>query len=162
MNHWDVALESSARDLRRRCALVLGITGPDPGLGEVELGAPAPLAQAPVLAGGLAVSLAAYGYRDVVEALGKPVGGVAAAADVQARVDAALADPGLVVVHLLTHGLQGCSYFSYCGGGAASNKFFELGSTRGTRTSYCENRVQHFADVMVQQIDLPTPRRREI
>jgi uncharacterized protein len=55
-----------------------------------------------------------------------------------------------------------CSYFSYCGGGAASNKFFELGSTRGTRTSYCENRVQHFADVMVQQIDLPTPRRKEI
>ena len=58
-------------------------------------------------AGGLAASLAAYGYRDVLEALGKPDGGIAAAADVQARVDAALAEPGLVVVHLLTHGLQG-------------------------------------------------------
>ena len=56
---------------------------------------------------GLAVSLAAYGYRDVLKAPGKPDGGVAAAADVQAWVDAALAEPGLVVVHLLTHGLQG-------------------------------------------------------
>ena len=101
------ALESAAGDLRGRCALVLGISGPDPGLGEVELGAPAPLAKAPEQAGELAGSLAAYGYRDVLEALGKPDGGIAAAADVQARVDAALAEPGLVVVHLLTHGDQG-------------------------------------------------------
>ena len=56
---------------------------------------------------GLAVSLAAYGYRDVLKAPGKPDGGVAAAADVQAWVDAVLAEPGAVVVHLLTHGLQG-------------------------------------------------------
>ena len=34
-------------------------------------------------------------------------GPVAGAADVQARIDAALAESGLVVVHLLTHGLQG-------------------------------------------------------
>ena len=66
-----VAVESAAGGLRGRCALVLGISGPDPGLGEVELGAPAPLAEAPVQAGGLAASLAAYGYRDVLEALRK-------------------------------------------------------------------------------------------
>jgi hypothetical protein len=83
-----VAVESAAGDLRGRCALVLGIRGPDPGLGEVELGAPAPLAEAAELAG----SLAAYGYRDVLEAPGKPHGGIAAAADVQAWVDAALAE----------------------------------------------------------------------
>ena len=53
------------------------------------------------------MSLAAYGYRNVLEAPGRPNGGVAAAADVQACVDAALAEPGLVVVHLLTHGAQG-------------------------------------------------------
>ena len=59
-------------------------------------------------AGALTVSLAAYGYRDVLEAMPKPGGDrVAAAADVQALVDAALAEPGLVVVHLLTHGCQG-------------------------------------------------------
>ena len=97
-------MESAAGDLRGRCALVLGIRGPDPGLDEVELGAPAPLAEAAVQAGELAGSLAAYGYRDVLEALGKPDGGIAAAAEVQERVDAALAEPGLVVVHLLTHG----------------------------------------------------------
>jgi uncharacterized protein len=43
-----------------------------------------------------------------------------------------------------------CPYFSYCGGGAASNKYFELGSTRGTTTSYCTNRVQRFADVVLE------------
>jgi hypothetical protein len=102
-----VAVGGLVGDLYRRGALVLGIAGPDTGLGEVELGAPAPLAEAPVRAAGLAVSLAAYGYRDAVETLGKPVGGIAAAADVQALIDAALAEPGLVVVHLLTHGLQG-------------------------------------------------------
>jgi hypothetical protein len=102
-----LAVERTAGDLHRRCALVLGITGPDAGLDEAELGAPAPLAQAPVQAEGLAVSLAAYGYRDILKAPGKPDGGVAAAADVQAWVDAALAEPGPVVVHLLSHGLQG-------------------------------------------------------
>ncbi len=54
----------------------------------------------------LAVALAAYGYQSVLGTVAKPVG-VAAAADVQACVDTALAEPGLVVVHLLTHGSQG-------------------------------------------------------
>lgn len=96
-------------DRHRRCALVLGIPGPDPGLGEAELGAPAPLTQAPVQAGGLAVSLAAYGYRDFLGTLPRPDGDIAAAADVGAWVYAALAEPGPVVVHLLTHGLHGRS-----------------------------------------------------
>ena len=93
-------------DLHQRAALVLGIAGPDPGLGEPELGAPAALAQAPAQAGGLAASLAAYGYRNVLGTPGE-LGGVAGTADVEACIDAALAEPGLVVVHLLTHGVQG-------------------------------------------------------
>jgi WD40 repeat protein len=96
---------AGARDAR--CALVLGISGPDPGLGEAELGAPASLSEAPSQARGLAASLAAYGYRDVLETLGKSGAGLAAAADVQEWLGAALAEPGLVVVHLLTHGDPG-------------------------------------------------------
>lgn len=96
-----------AVSLRGRCALVLGFSGPEPGLGEPELGAPALLAEAPGQARGLAAALAAYGYRDVLRAPGKRDGPVAVAADVQARIDASLAESGLVVVHLLTHGLQG-------------------------------------------------------
>ncbi len=107
MSRGGVTVESAAGDPRGRCALVLGISGPDADLGEVELGAPMRLAEAPVQAGQLAASLASYGYRDALEALGKPDGGVEAAADVQALIDTALAEPGLVVVHLLTHGDQG-------------------------------------------------------
>ncbi len=32
---------------------------------------------------------------------------------------------------------QSCTYFDVCGGGAPSNKYFELGSCRGTETFYC-------------------------
>jgi WD domain, G-beta repeat len=96
-----------AEDLNRRGALVLGISGPDPGLGEVELGAPARLAEAAIRAGGLAVSLAAYGYRDVLHRASKLNDRVATAADVEVLLNSVLAEPGLVVVHLLTHGQPG-------------------------------------------------------
>lgn len=48
-----------------------------------------------------------------------------------------------------------CSYYSYCGGGCASNKYFELGSTRGTETEFCRNRVQLFSEAMLEMA--PTP-----
>jgi len=35
-----------------------------------------------------------------------------------------------------------CSYFSFCGGGEASNKFFETGSINTTETVYCRNAKQ--------------------
>ena len=92
-----------ARDKRGRCALVLGIAGPNPDLGEAELGASAPLTEASAHAEELAASLAAYGYRDVLETSMEP----GSAADVAARLDVAMTDPGLVVVHLLTHGDPG-------------------------------------------------------
>lgn len=100
-------MQGGAEDLSTRCALVLGISGPDPGLGEVELGVPARLADAAIHAGGLAVSLAAYGYRDVLQGVSKPNDYVATSVDVQTVIDAALAEPGLVVIHLLTHGQLG-------------------------------------------------------
>ena len=45
-----------------------------------------------------------------------------------------------------------CAYFSYCGGGHASNKFFELGSTRGTETAYCRHSYQVVADVLLDHL----------
>src|SRR5262245_50435388 len=98
------AMGGAAGDPDGRCALVLGITGPEPDLGETQLDTPAPLAYASGRAEELAGSLAAYGYRDLLETLG---GAMAAADDVQRSLDAALTKPGLVVVHLLTHGEQG-------------------------------------------------------
>ena len=53
------------------------------------------------------MSLGSYGYRDVLEALRKPGGDAAEAADVEGWVNVALAEPGPVVVHLLTHGERG-------------------------------------------------------
>ena len=106
LNPSDAPGERLAGDLNRRSALVLGIAGPDPGLDEADLAVPSPLVQAPQQAERLAASLTAYRYRDVLAGSREP-DGVAAATDVQVWVDAALAEPGLVVVHLLTHGLQG-------------------------------------------------------
>lgn len=42
-----------------------------------------------------------------------------------------------------------CAYYSYCGGGQASNKFFELGSVRGTETAHCRNTRQYVIDAVV-------------
>jgi uncharacterized protein len=46
-----------------------------------------------------------------------------------------------------------CSYFSYCRGGQASNKFFELGSTRGTETTYCRNTQQRLVDAGLEFLE---------
>ena len=32
-----------------------------------------------------------------------------------------------------------CSYYAFCGGGQASNKYFELGNIAGTETTHCRN-----------------------
>jgi uncharacterized protein len=42
-----------------------------------------------------------------------------------------------------------CEYYSFCGGGQASNKFFELGSTRGTVTRHCTNTRQLLVDAVL-------------
>lgn len=45
---------------------------------------------------------------------------------------------------------ESCSYYNYCGGGQASNKYFELGSTDGTETDYCINIWQTPIDVILE------------
>ena len=45
-----------------------------------------------------------------------------------------------------------CQYFSFCGGGHASNKFFELGSFRGTETAHCRNSRQTLVDAVLASV----------
>jgi len=47
---------------------------------------------------------------------------------------------------------EACSYFSVCGGGQASNKFFEHGAVNITETSFCRNAYQHLAEVVVGEL----------
>lgn len=45
-----------------------------------------------------------------------------------------------------------CDYFSFCRGGHAGNKFFELGKTDGTETSACRNSKQRLVDAILQTL----------
>ncbi|PIR04944.1 MAG: radical SAM protein [Candidatus Liptonbacteria bacterium CG11_big_fil_rev_8_21_14_0_20_35_14] len=45
-----------------------------------------------------------------------------------------------------------CEYFSFCGGGWASNKFFELGSINTTETVFCRNYKQRPLEAVVNQL----------
>lgn len=45
-----------------------------------------------------------------------------------------------------------CKYYSFCGGGYASNKFSELGTTGGTETAFCRNSRQRVFDVVYHTI----------
>lgn len=42
-----------------------------------------------------------------------------------------------------------CNYFSFCQGGYASNKYFELGSTFGTETIFCRNSKKRLIDTLI-------------
>lgn len=48
-----------------------------------------------------------------------------------------------------------CFYFPFCGGGSPSNKFFELGSFKGTETFYCRNGLQAVVDEALARISAP-------
>ncbi len=49
-----------------------------------------------------------------------------------------------------------CSYYLFCRGGFASNKYFEHGSTGVTQTAFCTNSRQILADTLGSLIyDLP-------
>jgi uncharacterized protein len=39
-----------------------------------------------------------------------------------------------------------CAYFSFCGGGSPSNKYFENGTFASKETSYCRIRYQYLVD----------------
>ncbi len=45
-----------------------------------------------------------------------------------------------------------CPYYNFCGGGQASNKFFELGTTNATETAFCRNSKQLLVDAVIENI----------
>jgi uncharacterized protein len=45
-----------------------------------------------------------------------------------------------------------CDHFDFCGGGQASNKFFELGSTQGTETEFCRNAKKRLVSAIIQAL----------
>lgn len=45
-----------------------------------------------------------------------------------------------------------CPYYSYCGGGQASNKYFELGTTKGTETAHCRHSRQAVVDAVLNSL----------
>ena len=52
-----------------------------------------------------------------------------------------------------------CQYFSVCGGGAPSNKYFENGTFTSAETMYCKLTTQILTDIVLkdleQQLGLP-------
>lgn len=48
---------------------------------------------------------------------------------------------------------QQCPYFSYCGGGQASNKFYELGRLDVTETEFCRNSKQRLVDAVLDNLE---------
>jgi uncharacterized protein len=46
---------------------------------------------------------------------------------------------------------RSCSYFSYCRGGTASNKYFETGSVDATVTNFCTNNKQRLMEVVLDR-----------
>lgn len=49
-----------------------------------------------------------------------------------------------------------CAYYSYCGGGQASNKYFELGCFNATETAHCRNTRQVVIDVVLASLSKPS------
>lgn len=48
---------------------------------------------------------------------------------------------------------RACAYFSFCGGGHASNKYFELGTTNATETDHCRFSRQAVIDAIVTSLE---------
>ncbi len=48
---------------------------------------------------------------------------------------------------------QSCAYFEVCGGGAPSNKYFELGRLDGTETLYCKLTIQATLETTLEAIE---------
>lgn len=52
----------------------------------------------------------------------------------------------------VTRCYETCDYFSVCGGGAASNRYFEHGRFDGSETQCCRNRTQAVVDVLLNKL----------
>jgi uncharacterized protein len=48
--------------------------------------------------------------------------------------------------------LRTCPYYSFCGGGEASNKYFELGDIKATETAHCRNSRQFVVDAILASL----------
>jgi uncharacterized protein len=48
---------------------------------------------------------------------------------------------------------QACQYFSYCGGGAPSNKYYENGSFASKETMYCRHTIQLPFDIVLADLE---------
>jgi uncharacterized protein len=48
---------------------------------------------------------------------------------------------------------ESCQYFSYCGGGAPSNKYYENGSFASMETMYCRHTVQLPFDIVLADLE---------
>ena len=46
-----------------------------------------------------------------------------------------------------------CQYFSFCGGGYGSNKYFETGTLATTETQYCRNKIQALTDSLLEAME---------
>ncbi len=55
-----------------------------------------------------------------------------------------------------------CAYFDICGGGAPSNKFFELNDLSGTETLYCQLNVQAAVNAVLDEIEAQAPDQSEL
>ncbi|MFK7764385.1 MAG: cyclophane-forming radical SAM/SPASM peptide maturase GrrM/OscB [Roseobacter sp.] len=55
-----------------------------------------------------------------------------------------------------------CAYFEICGGGAPSNKFFELNDLAGTETLYCQLNVQAAVNAVLDEVEAQTVDQSEL
>lgn len=49
---------------------------------------------------------------------------------------------------------DGCEYFSFCGGGAPSNKYFENGSFASTETMFCRYTIKTPIDIVLEDLEV--------
>ncbi|MFM2285133.1 MAG: hypothetical protein RLZZ543_630 [Bacteroidota bacterium] len=63
----------------------------------------------------------------------------------------------LTIFQEISDGIQKCSntcdYFSFCGGGAPSNKLYENGSFNSTETKYCKYGTKALVDVVLDELE---------
>jgi uncharacterized protein len=67
-------------------------------------------------------------------------------------------NPGFVLINQeIQEGMKmcqkSCEYFSYCGGGAPSNKFYENGSFASKDTMYCQHTVKLPFDIVLADLE---------
>jgi uncharacterized protein len=57
----------------------------------------------------------------------------------------------------VAHCRSECSYFSVCGGGCGSNKYWENGSFDSTETKNCRYRIKAVTDILLGALEERVP-----